>query len=246
MHRNISIQLYSIHEELDKDFSGSLQKLAEIGYQWVESYGNFFGGLSSKDFSALLSSLNMNISGSHADIKLLKEKCREIIGYNKSIGCRQLICAFAEYKNEQDVFETASYFNEVGKICRDEGMFFSYHNHSHEFDKYSGKYILDMLLENTDPAFMGLELDVYWTARAGVDPAAYQKKWKERSILLHCKDMNDGPEKNFAAVGEGVLDFPAIIQAAPQVEYFVVEQDKSDAPFYSAEVSLNTLKKLLG
>ena len=100
-------------------------------------------------------------------------------------------------------------------------------------------------MENTDPALVGLELDVFWAAKAGVDPAAFQKKWKDRSILLHCKDMSADPEPDFAAVGEGVLDFPAIIDAATKVKWFVVEQDKSNDPVRDVEVSFKALTKLL-
>jgi sugar phosphate isomerase/epimerase len=102
---------------------------------------------------------------------------------------------------------------------------------------------MDQLLRGVPD--MGLELDVYWTAKAGVDPAAYQQKWSARSVFLHCKDMDGSPEKKFAAVGEGVLDFPAIIKAARNVEYFVVEKDESDDPFHCAAISFKTLKKLL-
>jgi sugar phosphate isomerase/epimerase len=243
MQRKISIQLYSIRDQLALNFSDSLRRLAEIGYQWIETYGHFYGGLSSKEFSALLLSLNLKVSSSHADIKLLKEKLPEIIEYNLALNCRHIVCAYADYKIEQDVLEAAAFFNEVAGKCRDAGMAFSYHNHAHEFNRYPGGIAMDILLENADR--MGLELDVYWAAKAGIDPVAYQKKWEGRSTLLHCKDMDGGPERRFAAVGEGILDFPAVIRAASLVEYFIVEQDQSDDPFHSAELSFTALKKLL-
>jgi sugar phosphate isomerase/epimerase len=246
MKRNISIQLYTVRESLEKDFSGTLRKLADIGYRWVESYGNFFGGLSAENFLEFVSSLNIKVSSSHADIKLLRGKLPEIISYNKAIGCGNIVCARADFSSEQETLEIAEYFNEVGEACRKAGIAFAYHNHDHEFARYSGKYIMDILLEKTDPALMGLELDVYWAARAGVDPAAYQEKWKDRSILIHCKDMDNSPEKNFAEVGKGVLNFPEIINAASKAEWFVVEQDKSDDPFRSVEISYKNLEKLLG
>jgi sugar phosphate isomerase/epimerase len=243
MQRKISIQLYSIRDQLALDFSDSLRRLAEIGYQWIETYGHFYGGLSSEKFSALLLSLNLKVSSSHADIKLLKEKLTEIIEYNLAIDCRHIVCAYADYKTERDVLEAAAFFNDVGRKCHDAGMAFSYHNHAHEFNQYSGGIAMDILLENTD--LMGLELDVYWAAKAGVDPAAYQKKWEDRSTLMHCKDMDSGPEKKFAAVGEGILDFPEIIRAASSVEYFIVEQDQSDDPVHSIKTSFAALTKLL-
>jgi sugar phosphate isomerase/epimerase len=243
--RNISIQLYTIRDQLAEDFEGSLKTLAEIGYQWVEPFQKVYEGKSPEEFRNILSSFGLQISGSHANITNLKEKGAEIIRYLTAAGCRHLVCSRADYTSEKEVLETAGFFNEAARQARDAGMLFSYHNHNHEFIQYSGKYILDLLMEHTDPDLVGLELDVYWAAKAGVDPAAYQEKWKDRSVLLHCKDMDGGPEKSFAPVGEGVLDFPGIFKAAPKVRWFVVEQDKSDDPFRSAETSFRALTKLL-
>jgi sugar phosphate isomerase/epimerase len=243
--RNISIQLYTIRDQLAEDFEGSLRSLAKTGYQWVEPFHQIYEGRTPEEFRTLLASLNLKISGSHVNISLLKERGPEIIAYLTAAGCPHLVCSRADYSSENDVYETAAFFNDISRKARDAGMAFSYHNHGHEFVQYNGTYILDLLLENTDPDIVGLELDVYWAAKSGIDPAAYQEKWKERSTLLHCKDMDGGPEKDFAAIGEGVLDFPAIFKAASKVRWFVVEQDRSDDPFRSAETSFRALTKLL-
>jgi sugar phosphate isomerase/epimerase len=242
---NISIQLYTIRDQLAKDFEGSLKTLAEIGYRWVEPFQKVYDGKPPEEFRDMLSSFDLKLSGSHANITVLKEKGEEIIQYLAAAGCPHLVCSRADYGGEKDVYEAADFFNGISRKAKDAGMAFSYHNHGHEFIQYKGKYILDLLLENTDPDLVGLELDVYWAAKVGVDPAAYQEKWKERSVLLHCKDMDGGPEKDFAAIGEGVLDFPAIFKAASRVRWFVVEQDRSDDPFRSAETSFQALTKLL-
>jgi sugar phosphate isomerase/epimerase len=243
--RDISIQLYTIRNQLAEDFEGSLRRLVKTGYQWVEPFHQAYEGKTAEEFHAVLSSLGLQISGSHANIAALKEKGTEIIKYLADAGCPHLVCSRADYNSEKDVYEAAAFFNDISRKARDRGMAFSYHNHGHEFIQYNGKYILDLLLENTDPDLVGLELDVYWAAKAGIDPAAYQEKWKERSILLHCKDMDGGPEKDFAAIGEGTLDFPGIFKAASKVRWFVVEQDRSDNPFRDTETSFRALTKLL-
>jgi sugar phosphate isomerase/epimerase len=245
MRGDISIQLYTIREQLAQDFEGSLRKLTQIGYRWIEPFHGAYEGRSAEDFRVLLSSLNLKISGSHVNITVLKEKAVETIKYLADAGCPHLVCSRADFSSEREVLDTADFFNELGKKARDADMSFSYHNHSHEFAQYSGRYILDLLMEHTDPALVGLELDVYWAAKAGINPVFYQEKWNTRSTLLHYKDMDGGPKKNFATVGEGTLDFLGILKAASNVRYFVVEQDLCDDPFRCAEVSLHSLTKLL-
>jgi sugar phosphate isomerase/epimerase len=245
MRGDISIQLYTIREQLAQDFEGSLHKLAQIGYRWIEPFHGAYKGRSAGDFRTLLSSLNLKISSSHANITILKEHAEETIKYLADAGCPHLVCSWADFSSEREVFDTAEFFNELGGKARDAGMSFSYHNHNHEFVQYSGRYILDLLMEHTDPALVGLELDVYWAAKAGINPVSYQEKWNTRSVLLHCKDMDGGPEKDFAAVGEGILDFSGILKAASKVRYFVVEQDRCDDPFRCAEISFRSLTTLL-
>lgn len=244
MTRDISLQLYTVREELTKDFEGTLTRVAQMGYQGIETYQNYFGNLESAAFSELLKKLGLRISGSHANKKLLTEMCDEIIKYNHDIGNRHLICSFAEYENEEEFHRAAEFFNTIGKKCQALGMMFSYHNHAQEFKEFSGKYGMDILLEETDPAFMGLELDVYWATKAGADPILFQRKWKDRSLLLHCKDMADDEEQSFAAVGEGILDFKAIIPEASKAEWLVVEQDRCDDSMRCAKASYQNLRKL--
>lgn len=245
MKKNISLQIYSVRDELLKDFAGTLYKVAEMGYDGIETFQNRFGGLSSGEFVELLKKTGLQISGSHANRKLLTEIGDDIIQYNHEIGNRHIICSFAEYENEEEFHQAAEFFNRIGRKCKDAGMVFSYHNHWQEFREFSGKYGMDILLEETDPELVYLELDVYWAAKAGADPVCFQRKWKNRSLLLHCKDMSDDEEKSFAAVGEGILDFKAIIPEAPYAEWLVVEQDKSDNPIRSVQASYQNLRALI-
>lgn len=241
----IAIQLYTVRNELEQDFSGTLSRLAQIGYQGVETYGNFFGGYIADDVRALMNSLGLQLSGSHANIRLLGEKLDELIAFNVKAGCPHLVCSKAEFQTLEDVKNTADFFNLAGEKCREQGMSFHYHNHGHEFEYMDSKMILDTLLELTNPELVGLELDVYWAAKAGVKPTLYQARWQDRSRLLHCKDMEAGTVGSYADVGAGVIDFPAIFAAAPLLEWFVVEHDNSPDPMKSAETSFSALAALL-
>jgi sugar phosphate isomerase/epimerase len=249
MEKKISIQLFTVREPIAQDLEGTLAKLAQLGYKWIEPFQGAYGGKSASEFKALIDSLGLKVSGSHVPMHELRTNLSANIDYLKAVGCHHLICAiadFSDFKHKQGVLDTAAYCNEVGRQAKAAGMYFSYHNHSHEFFEAGGKYIMDLLLENTDPALMGLELDVFWATKAGLDAAEYQAKWRERSIAVHCKDFNPkAAAPGFAPVGEGVVDFPAIFKAATKAEWFVVEQDSNGEPLQNAATSFKALTRLL-
>jgi sugar phosphate isomerase/epimerase len=139
--------------------------------------------------------------------------------------------------------------NAAAERLRDRGIRLYYHNHHIEFARYDGRFLLDILAESA-PA-MGLELDVHWVQRGGLDPVSTLEKYGERVAMVHLKDYRIGqlpPEAfqamaagddsafmahfagvvQFAEVGEGTLDFPAIIRKAQDIgaEYLLVEQDE--------------------
>lgn len=135
-------------------------------------------------------------------------------------------------------------FDRAGAMCRDEGLTFVYHNHAIEFGKIDGEVIYDILLAQTDPALMKLELDFYWFAKGAADPYAYLSRNKGRYTTAHVKDMNaDG---DFAVVGGGMLDVPRLIRAgrAAGMQYFFVEYDRSTDPMREIAESIRYLNNL--
>ena len=113
---------------------------------------------------------------------------------------------------------------------KDEGIQLVYHNHSKEFEKIDGRYIMDWLLEETDPSYVQAEIDVMWVQYAGLDPASYILKYPGRVPLVHVKDMDEN--KQFTEVGKGVLDFDSIFDACEKVgsKWYIVEQDVCKLP----------------
>ncbi|HET7139453.1 MAG TPA: sugar phosphate isomerase/epimerase [Arthrobacter sp.] len=147
------------------------------------------------------------------------------------------------------VIDFAKKANEYGERLQEQGLSLYYHNHHIEFAKFDGKFMLDIIAENS-PA-MGMEIDVHWVQRGGLDPVRTLEKYAGRTAMVHLKDYRIGqmPEsamglldsgdfggfmtefKNvvqFAEVGEGNLDFASIIPAAQAAgaEYLLVEQDE--------------------
>jgi sugar phosphate isomerase/epimerase len=137
----------------------------------------------------------------------------------------------------------------AGALCLKNGLELIYHNHSFEFAKFDGQYGLDIFYGNTDPALVKAELDVYWLQHGGVVPAEYVRKYAGRLAIVHVKDMEDDADRSFAEVGEGILDWPAILDAASESPcmWLLVEQDECKRPcMESARISYTNLKRMLG
>ena len=152
-----------------------------------------------------------------------------------------------EQRRPEALRALAPRLNEFGRRCRERGVTFGYHNHNFEFERSDGAYLLDVLLDSTDPALVNLELDAYWAAYAGVDPSAYLRQRAGRVPLVHLKDM--APDRTFTEVGDGTLDMAAIMEAAREggARWFIVENDKPQIPsLESARRSLENLRARLG
>ena len=136
----------------------------------------------------------------------------------------------------------------IGAKCKEAGLQLCYHNHSFEFEQVDGKYGLDILFDAADPELVQAEVDVYWVQHAGEDPAELIRRYLNRCPLLHMKDIADDEEKSFAEVGEGILDFEAIIEASNVggTQWYIVEQDRcKNPPLESIATSLKNLRGML-
>lgn len=164
--------------------------------------------------------------------------------------------------NEEGYHLAAKDLNAYGKLLKAEGINLYYHNHHFEFEKFGGKTGFEILVEETEPDYVGFEVDVHWIQRAGHDPVTWIKRLSGRIDLVHLKDYRiyfpDGeptPEIfhkeqciQFAEIGEGNLDMPAIINAslAGGVKYLPIEQDQCYGldPFDCATTSVKNLRKM--
>lgn len=241
----IGLQPYTIREQLADDYLGSLQKVAEIGYKGIE-----LGPPTTMTTNRLkehLDDLGLQVIGSHADLSTLTTDLNSLIDYLHIVG-GSYITHSSKFGSKQEVLESASLFNQIGEKCRERGIQFLYHNHNWEFKKFDNEYALDILLNETDPNLVQLELDTYWVQRAGEDPVEYLRKLTNRCPLLHIKDMEPGEEQFFAEIGEGILHFQDIFKVAEEIgtKWLVVEQDLCRRPpFESIEISYNNLQKMI-
>jgi sugar phosphate isomerase/epimerase len=219
--------------------------VAEIGYGAVEFAG--YGGLSAEALVDLLSETGLRAASTHVGVDALEADLDREIAICSALGCSNLVLPWLppERRDAAALDALAPRLNEFGRRCQARGVAFAYHNHDFEFAQVEGRYLLDRLLDSTDPALVGLELDVYWAAYARVDPVGYLRAHADRVRLLHLKDL--GADRRFAEVGEGSLDVGTICAAAEAagVRWLIVEHDQPVMPsLESARRSLENLKRM--
>ena len=245
--KNIGLQLYTLRNEMKADFTGTLEKVAATGYQEIEFAGYF--DRKPQEVKAVLNRLGLTAPSAHVPLASLQKGLEQAIEAAKVIGHEFIVCPFLAPNERQtlaDYQKLGPVFNRAGEACRKAEMQFAYHNHDFEFVPLDGKVPYDVLLAETDPGFVRMELDLYWIIKAGQDPLTYFDKYPGRFPLVHVKDMDRTAQKNFAEVGRGTIDFKRIFARWEKagIQHYFVEQDQSRAPFESIKVSYDYLSKL--
>ena len=247
---SIGLQLYTLRELTKVDFAGTMKEVKKIGYDWVElaGYGNLKTAAEAKK---ALDDAGVKVSGAHAPIGDLETKIDALLDDCELFGHTLLICPFMPEDRRKDAAgwkQVAQSLAKAGRACHERGIDLAYHNHSFEFQKFDGANGLDLLFDNSPAHLVKAELDVYWVRHGQEDPVAYQIKLGDRTVALHLKDMADGPDRRFAPVGTGLLDFKAILDAASKAgtRWGIVEQDQTydTPPLEAIRVSRENLRKL--
>jgi len=244
----IALQLYSVRSETEKDFIGVLKKVAELGYQGVEFAG--YGGLPADEMRDALKELNLIPVNSHVALERLEKDFDGEISYALGIGLKDITVPFLaeNRRNSKEAWTTtAKQLQELGSKIKEAGLNLHYHNHAFEFEKFDGKYGLEILIDNTDADTVKLEVDTFWVQYAGVDPVDYLKGLAGRVTMVHLKDMIKGQQPPFAEVGEGCIDIAGIIRVSKEIgaQWGIVEQDVCQRPpLESVKISIDNLKKM--
>lgn len=223
--KKIGLQLYSVHQDMG-DVAASLQKVADAGYNVVETLGSpTCFGMSAEDFKALCDEKGLQIISTHTSIGMndpeATQKWHEVFAGLKTMGAKYcVIPGFNLGSNLQELKAVCDYFNEVGKIGKEYGIKLGYHNHAHEYNVMEGQVMWEYMIENTDPELVFFQMDVYWTTRGGKDPVEYLKKYPERIQMLHIKD-------DLVIGDSGKIDFESIFTEFYKNGWkdYVVEQE---------------------
>jgi sugar phosphate isomerase/epimerase len=260
----IGLQLYTIRDAMAKDVPGSLKKVSDIGYKYLElaSYadGKFYG-YEPPEFKKLVNDLGMEILSSHTQVEgagVTLDNARKMAEDHAKLGVKYCLQPWIveEMRTSLDSYRRmAANWNQIGLIMKEFGMQFGYHNHNFEFDTVEGKVpYFDVMLAELDKDLVTMELDLFWTTKAGQNPVEIIKKYPGRFQLFHMKDMftKEAPffttvgVTDFAPVGAGVINFKEIlaVKDIAGMKYMVVEQDRSreDKIFDDIKTSITNLK----
>ena len=230
----------------------ALKFIADLGYSELE-----FGG----DFG-----LGFDCAKKYIDDLGLKPLCHGAAMYNIAIDTatfresikeaqrwrkNYFICYYPFLDSAKTVpldqwKQICDWCNEAGRVCKEEGLEFLYHNHDYEFQLTEDVTPFDIVLQNTDPQCVNMEMDLYWVVKGGACPISYMEKYPGRFPVLHVKDIDDTPERDFADVGNGTLDFPEIFSYSKiaGTKHYMVEHDKPKSGKDSITASGNYLRNL--
>ncbi|MFN4893818.1 MAG: sugar phosphate isomerase/epimerase family protein [Bacteroidota bacterium] len=250
--RSYGIQLYSLRDILPADPFGIIKKLSEAGYTSIESYEGEQGvywGKSPKEFASFLKSSGLTMPSFHCNVF---ENFEKKVADAASIGVQYVICPWiGPQKSLDDYKKMAARFNEMGAICKKNGIRFAYHNHDYSFKPMNGVTPQTLLMEETDPKLVFFEMDIYWVVAAGGDPIEWFERYPNRFRLAHIKDRSKKPVadegKNSVVIGTGTIDFASILQTgrAKGLKEFIFEQEANygKGPLESAIASLKYLQE---
>jgi len=229
----IGLQLYTVRETAARDFPGTLRRVAEIGYKGVEFAG--LHGHKPDEIAAIVKDLDLQVTSSHTALPT-RENVQQVVDTELALGNRRVISGFGpnDLKTVDMCKAAAARFAEAGELLKPHGMTFGFHNHWWEFFTVDGKSAYDILMAEAPGVFS--ELDVYWAAYGKADPIEVVRAYSPRIPLLHIKDGTLKEDAPHTAVGDGVLDMPAIIGAADPdtVEWMIVELDHCATDMWEA------------
>ena len=243
----ISLQLYTVREETARDMLDTLRKVAEIGYPAVEFAG--YGGLTPQEVKTILDDLGLRASGAHVPIDSWETNPEAVIADMHTLDCVHAIVPMVprEQRGEEaSVARLAENLNRWGEMCRQDGVILSYHNHDFEFAPLAETTMWEVLVRETDPDLVHLELDLYWIKYGGADPETVLRDVGDRVSLLHLKDMAPDDTLSDLPVGEGTMPWPGLLQAADAagVEWYIAEQDNPRDALQEVSISLQHMRNL--
>ena len=240
------VQLYTLRAAMDRDLAGTLRAVAAAGYRQVE-FAGFFGH-EPAEIRALLNESGLSAPASHFPLAQMESDFPSVIEEARALGSHYVVLAWLDpgRRSAADYRALVNNLNAWGRQCRDAGLRLAYHNHDFEFEQTEGFIPYQLLLDGTDPELVAFEMDLYWMHKAGQDPLAYFARYPGRFPLWHLKDASE--EGAMADVGQGVIDFPALLAQAELagLEYGFVERDDAEDPLESIRTSVNAVKTWAG
>ena len=252
----LGIASYTFRDQWKNGVPETLDIIQKMGFKTYE--GGAPQGVDPVEFKKMLADRGISIPSTGTGFEELESDPQGVADRAKALGASYVMCAWIPHAHGQfskaDADRAIKAFNGAGKVLKENGITFKYHVHGYEFQPYGSGTLFDYLVENTDPKYVSLQMDVMWTHFGGGDPAGLLKKYGNRWVSLHLKDFRKGAPKdmtggtgpeNDVPLGEGELDFVAILKEANKIgiKHMFVE-DESEKELETLPKSIAYLKKL--
>jgi sugar phosphate isomerase/epimerase len=270
----VMISLYNVRDALTQDFEGTLEKVAGIGYKYIEASLEWGRVQDPDEYKAAIDRAGLTMIGAHITLKLMIANPEKVFDDYIKLGCKY---AAVPILPKEDRAGAPNYENikreiaRLGEIAVKKGLIFVYHNHAFEFTtKHNGKYMLDDIYDSIPANVLQTQIDVCWATIGGVNPVEYILKYSGRAPVVHLKDFGASKEGDAKAgrdlldearkalvaggfpyrpLGQGIVDIPAVIKAAEKAgaRWLVVELDlpsPGKTSFEDAKTSWDYLQSL--
>ncbi|MEA5406015.1 sugar phosphate isomerase/epimerase [Arcicella sp. DC2W] len=250
------VQAYTFRNHFPVSVENTLDKIKAMGITEIESSGA--KGMSNADYKKLCNDRGISIPSAGCSYEQLESNPQEVVDNAKALGAKYVMCAWIPHKGNdftiEDIKKAVPVFNKAGKVLKENGLTFCYHDHGYEFRPYEDGTLFDYLVKNTNPAYVSFEMDVLWTLHGRANPEALLQKYGSRWKLMHVKDLKKGivgdfsghtPAENDVVLGTGQANWPAILKIAKKIgikHYFI--EDESEHELENVPLSITYLKGL--
>lgn len=243
----MGLQLYTVRSALAKDIEGTIAAIAKAGIAELEFFNPF--GKDVAWWNALLKKHNLTAPSSHEALPKTDDEWGPIFDRAHGMGHKLVVVPYVgdEYRGSKaNWMKLADRLNKGAAKATAAGLQFAYHNHDFEFAPVEGTTGYDIITTNTDANAVKLEMDIYWTVKAGQDPLALMRRWPNRIVAVHVKDAGPAPERKMMEVGAGTIDFKTIIATGRKqgLQHWFIEHDNPTDAIASITASAAALKKL--
>ena len=251
----VGLQLYSLRDQFKKDVAGTLDQVRAFGITNVELAGTY--GVATEKFKEQLDARGLKAVSAHFSYEQCRDRIEDVAREAKLLGLEYAGCAWIPHKDpfdEKTCREAAAVFNQAGAALAKHGIKFFYHIHGYEFLPYGDGTLFDLLMAETNPEHVRIELDVFWVVHPGQDPVKLLEKYGKRFDLMHVKDMKRGTPRGFTGhsdvtnnvvLGQGIIDWPNVFRAAKKagVKWYFIE-DESPTSVEQIPQSLRYLEQI--
>ena len=221
----IALQLYTLRKILPKDYTAGIRAIAAMGYLVVETDEMY--GTTPQEASRLFKDLNLSVTSMHDFPIPDRQSLARIVDIAGVLGCQRVVSGGDEsdFQDRETIKRISELFNEAATLLALHGLSIGIHNHWGEVNLVEGRPAYEIMLDYLLPEVF-FQVDTYWAQVGGVDPVEMIRRLGKRAPLLHIKDGPVSKRLKQTPVGDGKLDFPAIVKASEgTAEWLIVEMD---------------------